>query len=53
MRDFPGVIFSNSHVAPHVRQKPFVAEGGGEGDQLKIAEGQNHRFLLVSLDLFL
>ena len=53
MRDFPGVIFSNSHVAPNVRQKPFVVERGGEGEELKLAERQNHRFLLVSLDSFL
>ena len=24
--DFPGGIFSNSHVVPSVRQKPFVTE---------------------------
>jgi len=53
VRDFPGVIFSNSHVAPNARQKPYVAELGQEGEELKMAERQNHRSLLVSLDSFI
>ena len=35
MSDFPGGIFSNSHVVPSVRQKPFVTELCGEGEGLK------------------
>lgn len=35
VRNFPGGIFSNSHVAPNARQKPFVAEPDGEGEGLK------------------
>lgn len=35
VRDFPGGILSNSHVAPNARHKPFVAEPSGEGDGLK------------------
>lgn len=35
MRDFPGGVFSNSHVVPSARQKPFVTEPGGEGEGLK------------------
>lgn len=35
VRDFPGGVFSNSHVVPSARQKPFVTEPGGEGEGLK------------------
>lgn len=40
MGDFPGGVFGNRHVAPDAGQKPFVADPGKKGEQLKGREGE-------------